>query len=420
MFKLFRLLTNFLYRRDMAGQNRIIRFNPIRGGLNTTADDELRPPDQCGSMKNWTRMRTGGFATRNGYQAVAFQQEGGTDQLGAGAVPYTYTIDGVTTEEIVLLNLDHPARVKTQTLTINETLGSSAKVSISPILAGSSPFQGYKLELKDNNDIDQLSLFNGSSKDIDLTDAHENGVVETVADDAAWSLHFQIKMTALPGAGTLDSVVGNQGAASNFERVDIDENGNVVIFDKSNNSTSWSTGFSAGTTYKCTIICDGTNSNNLELYVDSVSQGTATLADSEITIKFIGQKGDNSQYFNGVIEWVALYDYEISTSVIATLEEQTDFPTSPSAPLYFNAVRFYYFNRRVDTSTGSVNPTGAKTMTNLKARIDNEPSFSATIEAGTPHAEMIPMVVNLAFSTSVDITYYTVEEINTCFQNLGP
>lgn len=402
----------------MAGQNKIIRLNPIRGGLNTTVDDESRPADQAGKMRNFTRMRTGGLAVRNGYQAVANQYEASNEEVGIGLAEYSYQVfddsdlDNIvssTVDEIVLFSVDDTKRLKKQTLTITETLASTAQVSISPRLDGTNTFLGYKLELKNSSDVDQLSQFNGSSKDIDISASWSNGSTETVADDLAWSLHFQVNLNTLPGGGNFYSVVGNTGASSNFERVDIDSSGNVFLFDKSNNSVSWSTGFSTATDYKCTIVCDGTNSSNLDLYVDSTLVSTATQADSEITLNFIGQKGDASQYFDGSIEWLALYDREVTTAEIATLEAQTDFPNSPQ---WFDPVRFYYFTRRVNTSTGEVTQSSGKTLTDLKDRIDNEPSFSATIEDGTPKAEFIPMVVDKTFSGSTEITYYLLETIN--------
>ena len=384
----------------MAGQNKILRLAPIDLGLNTTIDNESRPPNQCGDMKNWTMTRQGAIATRQGHQRISQHLEGASDHAGLGLASYSYfdSDNSQTVEELLLLSIDNPKRLKAETLTIT----GASEVTVAPFAHPndtSSENVEYGIQIRNGSNQDILSLFDGTYS-IDISASHWHGSVLNVADDLPWSVHFELSSVTLPGGGSSAHITGNQFTAGNYELIQLTSDGDIKVSDNNATTVTWSLGLTSSGG-KITIVCDGTDSDNLELFLNGESQGTKTLVDSEITVRKIGDKGDGSLQYEGTLKNFYFYNTNLDSDDITNLNAGTR-----AAPANLvNYTPFYYYGLGDGINT-------VKTVGNIVTVFTNHPTPSASATDSTIPGAHIPMVIS---SEDLTVDYYSLETINTAY-----
>ncbi|MFC1705070.1 LamG domain-containing protein, partial [Nanoarchaeota archaeon] len=156
--------------------------------------------------------------------------------------------------------------------------------------------------------------FGGVSDYIDL---NSNEVV--LEDDKTWTFTTWYKARSF-NVAKYHGLYGNTLGTGEYERLQVTSS-NVYIEDEDNSGggTGYSWAHSSGTdTWNfLAVVCDGSNSNNLELFIDGVSKGTITMANSKQTIRRIGSRGQtNDHMWNGTIDDVLIFNRSLSAAEI--------------------------------------------------------------------------------------------------------
>jgi hypothetical protein len=155
----------------------------------------------------------------------------------------------------------------------------------------------------------QALSFNGTSDYLDV------GSI-AMADNTSWA----VSTWFYPTGSSYQALVGNTYTSSSYGRIQIRYNDLYMFYNDANGGINWNvgSGMPSNTWHHAIIICNGTDSNNLELYLDGVSLGYKTLADSGWTAKYLGKSGSSS-YWSGAMDEVRVYNRAISADEVGQL-----------------------------------------------------------------------------------------------------
>jgi len=138
------------------------------------------------------------------------------------------------------------------------------------------------------------------------------------ADDTAWTLCFRVKNTA---TANYKGLLGHNYTGGEYARIMIKSLSEVVpgihFYNDANNSVSWKSGIGVipqeGVIETYVIKCDGSDADNLELFVNNASFGLQTLADTACTFNKIASTGSATTFFfDGVIYEIAAFKRELT------------------------------------------------------------------------------------------------------------
>jgi hypothetical protein len=131
--------------------------------------------------------------------------------------------------------------------------------------------------------------------------------------------------------------------------------------------------------YNIIISCDGLG-GQMSYYVNGQSVGTNTAPTSTINVAstgFVGS-GAGSQYFNGAIDQVRIYNKAISAANVATLYAETVATASTNISLNTpSGVAYYKMNDATD-ETGSYDGTATNVNFNVAGKFGNAASFNGS------------------------------------------
>ncbi|MBD3361425.1 hypothetical protein GF358_01405, partial [Candidatus Woesearchaeota archaeon] len=159
--------------------------------------------------------------------------------------------------------------------------------------------------------------FDGNNDYIDL-----GGNKVNIPDNQTWTFSAWVKAK---GFDSYQGIYGNTLSGSEYERLQYKDDVTTFYWsDKSNTGggtdVTWSGDLGLNKWYHVALVCDGTESNNLELYLDSTSLGKQTSTDTETTIRRIGSRGSTSaNLWNGTIDEVRVYNRSLSASEVENL-----------------------------------------------------------------------------------------------------
>jgi len=146
----------------------------------------------------------------------------------------------------------------------------------------------------------------------------------TIAEDRPWALSTWIKVDTFGAGTTYPGIFGNELATSKFQRLQFNNNSTELIIEDKNNSGTgttykWTHGMITGQWYHLVVVNSGADSNNLTLYVNSISKGTISMATTEWEIRQIGGRGGTGHKFDGQIDDVRVYNYALTATQVKTL-----------------------------------------------------------------------------------------------------
>jgi hypothetical protein len=147
----------------------------------------------------------------------------------------------------------------------------------------------------------------GLAGDFDGTNDYADVGVIAVADDTPWTFMCRVVFDDVNVRG----LFGNQFTSGNYTRFFINNSSNFYIANDANAQAQMSAGttITAGTLYHLALVCDGTSSSNIRLYVNGVLGSTGTLADSSLTIRKLASLGSaSSNTLDGRMQDVRLYN----------------------------------------------------------------------------------------------------------------
>lgn len=168
---------------------------------------------------------------------------------------------------------------------------------------GASPADGI---------IDGGLYFDGLNDYIQLTS------VITIADNTPWTLElFRRHFSQLT---TWTFLTGNLFVPGSYARIGSwQPNANQLsfgIWNDANVGIDWTIPI-APTWEHTTLVCDGTDLNNFELFLDDVSQGIRTLPDSSQTIRVLGAVNTAPNYpFKGDLDHIILYNRALNQTEV--------------------------------------------------------------------------------------------------------
>jgi len=128
-----------------------------------------------------------------------------------------------------------------------------------------------------------------------VRDEHFTVSAITLADDTAWTVSVWVDLLSAGEANT-NGLWGNTFAGANLDRGQVATGSTIYVYDAAGNSVNWVVGSILGAWTHLVFVADGTDANNLVLYINDVSAGARTLADSGQTVKMIAGLGSATQY----------------------------------------------------------------------------------------------------------------------------
>ena len=141
----------------------------------------------------------------------------------------------------------------------------------------------------------------------------------SLADDAAWSISFFVYWDSGPGI----DIYGNLVTPGNFTRAFVDTGGTrILVYNDANAIIFQDTGLSLSnsTWYHFVLTCDGATSGTIELFIDTVSEGTTTPGggDTSQTLDKVGSGAGGGGHDGRMCVW-GIWDKELSTAEISAL-----------------------------------------------------------------------------------------------------
>jgi hypothetical protein len=179
-------------------------------------------------------------------------------------------------------------------------------------------------DLTDNNTVGSAAGKIGNAANFVRTNSEyfTTGSTITLADDTTWSVSAWINITT---HDNYPSLYGHNFVSTEYTRVFVQSSGTLLtLYNDANQLASWTVSLSTATWYHIVITCDGTDTSNLELFIDATSQGSKTLADSEQVINKIGWIGYTSGYPNDKLDEFSIWDAELTTDEIDWLYNSGD------------------------------------------------------------------------------------------------
>ncbi len=144
--------------------------------------------------------------------------------------------------------------------------------------------------------------------------------VVAVGEDLPWSYSTWINAEDFKSGAVYPAFYGNELSAGKFQRLQFYLGTYIAIEDKNNSGAGsaykWTHGMSTGQWNSVTVVCNGTDSNNLELYINGVSKGKITMATTEFEIRQIGTRGTGTMGFDGKMDDVKVFNYALSADDI--------------------------------------------------------------------------------------------------------
>jgi hypothetical protein len=146
----------------------------------------------------------------------------------------------------------------------------------------------------------------------------------TIAEDRPWTLSTWIKADTLGTGTTYPGIFGNELTTAKLQRLQFMNNSTEIAIEDKDNSGGgstykWTHGMVTGQWYHLTVVNSGANSNNLTLYVNSISKGTISMATTEWEIRQIGGRGSTGHKFDGQIDDVRIYNYALTATQVKQL-----------------------------------------------------------------------------------------------------
>jgi len=127
-----------------------------------------------------------------------------------------------------------------------------------------------------------------------------------LADDTPWTIVFWLHPTEETGTAGL---TGNLAVAGSQERIFIWGGGTrLYVTDRNASSVIWFETFSLTEMQHVVITCDGSDADNLHLFINTSDKGAKSRADSQQIIRVIGDTGAGGAYFKGTLGEMRVYD----------------------------------------------------------------------------------------------------------------
>jgi hypothetical protein len=136
-----------------------------------------------------------------------------------------------------------------------------------------------------------------------------------LADDAPWAISMWVRFDAI---NTINGLHGQTAATSrSFQLLGT----TWYWYSQAGTLLTWSQTISAATWYHLALICDGTNSSNVRLYVNNVDKGAQTCANSSYRIGSLGNLDPSGAVFplDGRIDATGIWDRVLSAAEVSQL-----------------------------------------------------------------------------------------------------
>ena len=197
----------------------------------------------------------------------------------------------------------------------------------------STQFTNRQWRLPNNENKDKQSNY---SMDFDGSQYIDTGDAFTSSTSFSISVWFKSDNTAAIAQAIVSSRI-NSIATS--QGLDLNISSNTIYARVFNNgATQVTTSFTDTTSWHHIVITY--NSSTLKMYLDGVSQGSATGVYTNSAANWlIGKWNAGSYYFNGQIDGVAIYNYALSASQVTTLYGSSS--TGIGNPITLNPVAYY-------------------------------------------------------------------------------
>jgi len=144
-------------------------------------------------------------------------------------------------------------------------------------------------------------------------------------DDTKWTISFRVTPTVI---ANYRGIVSNDLTAGNYSRIFGDHAGRTYMYNDENQPILFgNSGFVVNEPKTLTFVCDGTNADNILMYVNGKNVETKTLADSTQTIYRLASLGSVTDYcYDGFFSYFNVYDnIELSAAQVKLLYENPYF-----------------------------------------------------------------------------------------------
>lgn len=132
----------------------------------------------------------------------------------------------------------------------------------------------------------------------------------SLAEDTPWTVMFWFYRDA----NSDKYFYGNTFAVGSYTRFRFSNTFFYLYNDANENDGGVNIGPSDTTWHHLALVCDGTDANNIDHYIDTTLEGTTTLANSQQTIRVLGDIGDASVFFNGDLALWKVFDGKALTA----------------------------------------------------------------------------------------------------------
>lgn len=253
----------------------------------------------------------------------------------------------------------------------------------------------------------------------------ELGSTISISDNTPWTIVTKIR----PESVTWVSIYGNLFTSGNYTRLFYyDTFGSFRIYNDGNLYVQWHVAPNLAEDIEIALVCDGTSTNNTELFINRTSYGTQTLGDTSQNISKIASIGSTTDYcLDGYMYYFRVFSTNLSLDSINNTHDETHY-TEGNVTTWYDAGSGYetyelWFNFTSvlnhtdyyrDNVTGSYVLLGANQVDNKSYSLSTK--YQNTDARTTLHGNTTetPELISITFKTqasvgSVDITYYNLD-----------
>ncbi len=139
-----------------------------------------------------------------------------------------------------------------------------------------------------------------------------------IADNKPWSISLWTKSKEFTSN---DGLLGNKYAVDDYERLYIAASNNLIWVNRDNVGPSWTDAIpTANIWYHIVVVNNGSDTSNIDAYVNGVSQGVKNQAETRLHIEEVGSMGGSgTNCFNGTIDDLMIFNYSLSVEQIMVL-----------------------------------------------------------------------------------------------------
>lgn len=137
------------------------------------------------------------------------------------------------------------------------------------------------------------------------------GSAIVLADNTPWTIQFWVYKDTTDE----EFLWGNAYVGGSFTRFRT-RSTDTIIYNDANQNAPFGFVIPATTWTLLTIVCDGSDSNNLEAFLNATSQDVITFADSSQTIKVLGDSAQDVMNFTGRWSPPRIWNYNLTVSQI--------------------------------------------------------------------------------------------------------